>query len=284
MKKYCSFILILFAATVLQAQIPNASFETWSNGLPSGWYGLNTNDTLFVQSTDYYAGSYALRMNVTLSGDSTTGGYIYTGDTLNSNFPVDSIPLALYGWYISHPADSGDGLIINSALTVDGLLDGEIGAYITDTTAVYKQFEFNYNVSFLCECYDSVSIEFSVQNQTGHNLSLATYFIIDDLSFGPAIYPAGITNVSEEPVLEQCYPNPATGKTNIVYSIADNGTVSLVLYDVTGRLIKTLLQGVKQGPGRYKVPTDVSELPGGVYFYCLDVNGQTLTQKLVVAR
>lgn len=48
------------------------------------------------------------------------------------------------------------------------------------------------------------------------------------------------------------YPNPFNPKTNVVYSVARTANVSLVIYDVLGNQIKTLIQAT-QTPGTYQV-------------------------------
>ena len=59
---------------------------------------------------------------------------------------------------------------------------------------------------------------------------------------------------------------------------------SLSLFDMVGHKIKILLEDLDQSSGRYKIPTDISDLPGGIYFYQLNVNGHLYIQKLVVAK
>jgi len=51
-----------------------------------------------------------------------------------------------------------------------------------------------------------------------------------------------------------------------------------------GNKLKELLDSERQSPGRYKVKFDVSNLPGGVYFCCLNANGETITHKLIVSK
>ena len=48
--------------------------------------------------------------------------------------------------------------------------------------------------------------------------------------------------------------------------------------------VKTLLDGLNQTSGRYKIPVDVSEFADGLYLCLLNVNGQSFTQKLVVSK
>ena len=63
-----------------------------------------------------------------------------------------------------------------------------------------------------------------------------------------------------------------------------NCHVNLQVFDIAGQSVKVLLTDLEQPTGRYKIPVDVSELNSGIYFYRLNVNGLTYTEKLVVAK
>lgn len=81
--------------------------------------------------------------------------------------------------------------------------------------------------------------------------------------------------VSEVPSnyqLLQNYPNPFNGYTNIVYSIPKSGLVTLKIYDLLGREVRTLVDKF-QVANTYRVNFETSELPSGVYFYRLQVEG-----------
>ena len=66
--------------------------------------------------------------------------------------------------------------------------------------------------------------------------------------------------------LSQNYPNPFNPWTTISYDIQKTSQVFITVYDVLGRQVETLVNGVKQ-PGHYQVSFDGSRLPSGVYFY-----------------
>lgn len=80
-------------------------------------------------------------------------------------------------------------------------------------------------------------------------------------------------NSADELVNEigQNYPNPASGATQIDYRVAQASTVTVVLMDVTGRILRTLAnEQVQAGKHTIEV-TDLSALPNGSYFYRMDV-------------
>lgn len=82
----------------------------------------------------------------------------------------------------------------------------------------------------------------------------------------------GIKKISSDlPVtytLGQNYPNPFNPSTQIEFSIPRNSDVKLIVYDVMGRELSTLVNE-KLNAGIYKVNFDAANLSSGVYFYKL---------------
>ena len=85
-----------------------------------------------------------------------------------------------------------------------------------------------------------------------------------------------------------CRPNPASGAVNISYVLPRSGNVSLVVYDVCGRVVKTLARGHQQG-GTHNLTWRGDDsrgrlLPASVYFYRLGYEGTSLTRRVVLLR
>ena len=76
-------------------------------------------------------------------------------------------------------------------------------------------------------------------------------------------------------------PNPAQNQTTIRYQLAQNGSISLVLYDLTGRLFKVLYEG-QQKAGMQQVEVETGSLKPGVYLYTLKTNNKTFVKKMIV--
>ena len=108
----------------------------------------------------------------------------------------------------------------------------------------------------------------------------------DVIGCGPNIFTGLIPNNNEIPSqfsLSQNYPNPFNPITNIKFSIPKSGLVKLVIYDILGREIATLLNEVKPA-GNYLVDYDASSLSSGVYFYTLSSGDFTDTKKMMLVK
>jgi Domain of unknown function (DUF4082)/Secretion system C-terminal sorting domain len=82
--------------------------------------------------------------------------------------------------------------------------------------------------------------------------------------------------------LGQNYPNPASGTTVINFSLQQQSPVNILLYDVYGRLLKTLVNEIKSA-GQYMINADLHSLSPGTYYYRMNSGAFNDTKKLVVA-
>lgn len=88
--------------------------------------------------------------------------------------------------------------------------------------------------------------------------------------------------------LEQNYPNPVLAHepsgpavTSIVFYLAEPSTVNLTLYNVLGQEVEVLARGPYRA-GRHQITLDASALVAGIYFYRLEVAGQSQMRTLVI--
>lgn len=84
------------------------------------------------------------------------------------------------------------------------------------------------------------------------------------------------------------HPNPFNPTTTISYEIAQAGDVEIVIFDVMGKRIKTLISET-QVAGSYQIQwTGESEqgvkVAGGMYFYQLSFNGDARTKKMLLIK
>lgn len=83
--------------------------------------------------------------------------------------------------------------------------------------------------------------------------------------------------------LNQNYPNPFNPSTVISYQLPTAGFVTLNIYDVLGREVRTLVNQ-REHAGNYSVTFDAHHLPSGVYFYRLQAGTYTQTKKLLLLK
>jgi len=88
--------------------------------------------------------------------------------------------------------------------------------------------------------------------------------------------------------LGEGHPNPFSVSTRVLYQIAESGSVSLSVYDATGRLVRTLVDenlpaGVYSATWNGR-DSEGAPVPNGVYFYRLTSGGHNLTTKTVLMK
>ena len=102
----------------------------------------------------------------------------------------------------------------------------------------------------------------------------------------------GVDDVSEGFVRRLAlgnFPDPFNPVTQIQYELPRPGRVTLRIYDLSGRLVRELVDSVTHGEGAYTVPWDGRGDAGraaasGTYFCRLEVDGATLTEKMVLLK
>ncbi len=88
--------------------------------------------------------------------------------------------------------------------------------------------------------------------------------------------------------LSQNYPNPFNPSTTIEYSVPINSHVRLTIYNIQGRTIATLVDGIKL-QGQYEQTWNGtnelgSQVASGIYFYRLETSLNTKTKKMVLLK
>ncbi|MHB8578863.1 MAG: T9SS type A sorting domain-containing protein [Ignavibacteriaceae bacterium] len=83
--------------------------------------------------------------------------------------------------------------------------------------------------------------------------------------------------------LSQNYPNPFNPSTEIKYSIAKSGIVTLKVYNLLGQEVATLVNQ-EQKSGNYVVNFDASKLASGVYMYRIQAGDFSLTKKMTLLK
>ncbi len=80
-----------------------------------------------------------------------------------------------------------------------------------------------------------------------------------------------VTTAPKEFALSQNYPNPFNPSTTIKFALPVDANVKVVIYNVTGEVVKMLTNGVLVS-GQHEVEFNASRLSSGVYFYSIEAN------------
>jgi hypothetical protein len=78
-------------------------------------------------------------------------------------------------------------------------------------------------------------------------------------------------------------PNPANAFSNLSFTLNNNTQVTVELYDITGKLVKTVVDKEQMNAGVQKVNMETETLPAGVYFWTLSTGELKVTRRLIVS-
>lgn len=97
----------------------------------------------------------------------------------------------------------------------------------------------------------------------------------------------GIQNLSTEIPAEyklyQNFPNPFNPSTTINFDLVKAGVVKIVLYDVLGKEVKTIVDQYAD-PGKFKAVFNAENLASGLYFYKITSNDFTDVKKMLIVK
>lgn len=170
---------------------------------------------------------------------------------------------------------------INDTLRKSYFINGKIGYVIADNGVIMKTTNggVNWSLQNSTTLQDLNDIWF-INNDTG--------FVVGDSGVILKTYTGGLVSISnssseipQQFSLYQNYPNPFNPNTIINYQISKPGFISINVYSVLGEVISGIVNK-KQIAGNYSVEFEGNNLPSGIYFYSLLVNGINVDTKQMV--
>ncbi len=105
----------------------------------------------------------------------------------------------------------------------------------------------------------------------------------DQDDFGPFGVDKEDIPVPQEVTLHPAYPNPFNATTRIAFNLRQTGYINLSVYDLSGRLVATLVEG-QVDAGNYYTTFEANDLTNGVYVLRLDTETKSASQKLVLVK
>ncbi len=79
-------------------------------------------------------------------------------------------------------------------------------------------------------------------------------------------------------------PNPTSGQITLSYNLENTMAVRIELFDITGKMVRTLNNQGRQYAGKYNVSYNISDLPNGIYMATLTTEENKVTTKVILTR
>lgn len=290
-------------ATAYRLQVSTASGFTTTVFDQSNITGTSQQITGLSGNTTYYWRVNASNTNGTSNWSSPVWSFITTPPSQTPNLK----PAKPSGW--------GDIIVVSNVIntTFDGQVDNKQNIYI-DFSVLDEEAVINssfYNALFI----DGVEVQRWLVSPP---VNPGEYVIIYDYNIGKLAagthtfrIVADVTNTIQESnetdnlyqrtvalvgindqepsnipdnyVLAQNFPNPFNPTTRIEYSIPESGMVTLKVHDLLGREITTLVNREMQ-PGKYSVNYDANKINSGIYIYTLSAGGKTFSKMMVLIK
>ena len=104
------------------------------------------------------------------------------------------------------------------------------------------------------------------------------------VNYSGSMQPAvSVGSLPKSAILAEAYPNPFNPTTAISFQLAQAGRTFLGVYDISGRLVSTLVNGWREA-GSHLATFEAQELSAGIYMYRLQSSEYTATGKLVLLK
>jgi hypothetical protein len=130
---------------------------------------------------------------------------------------------------------------------------------------------------------DSIRIEWPSGIEEVYTNVLADKYMICTENQGATRVDFSRNTIPGKFELFQNYPNPFNPVTTIRFNIPEADHVTLKIFDIHGRAVKTILDS-PLNPGEHRVHLDAGHLSSGVYFYRLRAGDFVQTKKLILLR
>ncbi|MCE1164520.1 MAG: T9SS type A sorting domain-containing protein [Bacteroidetes bacterium] len=263
---------------------------TVSSNYPFTSYWMDGRTQMLFTASELTAAGLGSGMQITKLGFNVISNSTQLLNGFNVRFQLTS-QTSLTGWVTSGWTTGYSG-----TYTVPGT-----GWQYIDMTSPY--FTYNGTSNLLIEvCYDNTSYSsYSPVNSTA--AAGMTYGYYTDNSTGCTMTGGAVqanrpnvcftvtslgaeSNLNLIPTkyeLTQNYPNPFNPTTKINFAIPKQGLVTMKIYDVLGREVKTLVNEVKQA-GNYTVDFNAAEFASGVYFYKLQSGDFSDIKRMILVK
>jgi hypothetical protein len=217
----------------------------------------------------------------------TPDPYVFWESQIDSGYSVDNLAPA------QPQGLAGDQVASPEGLTLSWLPNAELdlGSY-----GIYRGLSADFTPgpgNLIVSLSDTTVFDDEWRWNSGYYYKVSALDIHGNESPHALLEPADVTGLggSEPPsvtYLSQNFPNPFNPSTTIAFGLEAEGNVSLRVYDVSGKLVRVIVEG-KRSDQHYREVWDGKDESGvavasGVYFYRLTAGNYTHTRKMVLLR
>jgi sugar lactone lactonase YvrE len=103
------------------------------------------------------------------------------------------------------------------------------------------------------------------------------------LQFPTAVGDSHEAAMPTESARSHCYPNPFNSRATIQYSLPTPSPISISIFDILGRKIETLAEGLRPA-GENRTTWDARDRASGIYFYTIEAGDFAATEKMLLQR
>jgi hypothetical protein len=268
------FILILPSFAL--AQVPNASFETWTTGLPDSWTA-NVNPPSLVpvtQSSDAHSGTSAAKGTVVDYMGSPVPPNLYPLSTSGLGFTIHSRYAYFTFWYKSD-------LLATDVVTVNvviyhssGISIGYAYSYLVTNSA--------YSMIYLPINYTTqgnaayAQVTFSMADTAAQGFHLGSYFLIDDMGFSTVNEVEDLSASSFN-----VFPNPVKDKLSVSDVFSSSEPYKMQLINCAG---ETVMTSTVENTSSEFPPIDVAKYAEGSYILTISDSKKSTSKRFLICK
>ncbi len=294
MKKYFTIALAtLLLPVVMNAQVPNYSFENWTSmgsyDNPDGWGTMNNTTALasiytVTKGTPGNPGSYYMKITSKTVGPGVVGGIAVSGklDSMTmqpkSGFAFNQRPASFTGKWQHMIFGSSQGSVTATLTRWDSNTNMRVPVAVATQTLsgmAMSWANFSINFSYTDGGYPDTCI--IVLKASGANPTNSDYLWVDNLAFSGSVVGTG----AEQSLLQQVavFPNPAGNTMHVKMNLAKTQQVRIAICDLQGRIVQSEDATLQAGENTRTL--DLSALARGTYMLRVVAEEGTAVQTIV---
>ena len=256
------------------------------NATPSPNWNGTADISVMVTDENGLSDTTEFTLTVTAVNDSPeafTVNYPTVSDTFSTHVDYDTtIP---FKWQESYDVDSDVTYKLTIELEFFGNTYTDVHENITDTTISISSHSLDPLLNVTSQ--DEATISYTVDASDGEFTIVSSEtgsFVLSSASLGAdnnQLYPHTYT-------LHQNYPNPFNPVTSLRYDLPEDGLVNITVYDMMGRIVKTLVNSSQTAgfkSAQWNATNDRNEpVSAGLYLYTIQAGEFTQTKKMVLLK